>query len=95
MVIISYQQDILEIITRSLSSAAKERRDLCLDGSEYGIIDFNSLKADPGRVGRESVLTETEKLQFILSSNLSPDIFQTIHTKILENCYQLLYKFFF
>lgn len=60
---------------------------LCLDGS-VDTIDFNSLKADPGRVGLESVLTETEKRQFIRSIDLPLDIFQTIHPKTLKNCYQ-------
>ncbi len=82
-----YEQRLFENITRSLSVSAKDKIDFCLDGAE-GAAEFSSLKADPGRVGLESILAETDKLQFIGSLNLSLDIFQAINTKALKHYYQ-------
>jgi len=60
---------------------------LCLNGSD-GAVEFSSLKADPGRVGLESVLIETEKLQFIRSLDLDSGIYPRISTKALKKYYQ-------
>ncbi|MFX8047644.1 hypothetical protein ABTK64_20225, partial [Acinetobacter baumannii] len=38
-------------------------------------VDFNALKADPGRVGLESVLTEVAKLKCIERLQLPKDLF--------------------
>lgn len=82
-----YEQDLFATITQTLSAADKENLNLCLDGSD-GCVDFSSLKADPGRVGLESVLTEIEKLQFIRSFNLSRDLFKSVSAKSLNHYFQ-------
>lgn len=82
-----YEHCLFDRIIRSLSSDAKEKMNSCLDGAE-GVVEFSSLKADPGRVGLESIFNETEKLQFIRSLNLPVDIIQSVRTKTLRRYYQ-------
>jgi TnpA family transposase len=81
-----FEQNLHKTIAKTLTEEAKSKVDFCLDGAN-GTIEFSSLKADPGRVGLESVLTETEKLQFLRSLNLSSDVFQTISIKLLRHYY--------
>jgi TnpA family transposase len=81
-----YENRFFGKIVRSLSVDAKEIMDACLEGRKE-IVEFSTLKADPGRVGLESVLNETEKLQFIRSLCLPKDIFQSISSKNLKRYY--------
>lgn len=73
-------------IIRSLPTDAKEKMDLCLEGGKE-VVEFTNLKADPGRVGLESVLNETEKLQFIRSLCLPKNVFQSISSKNMKRYY--------
>ena len=82
-----YEICIFYKIIRSLSSDTKKKMDKCLDGAE-GVIEFSTMKGDPGKVGLESILNETDKLQFIKSLNLPVDIIQSITTKTLKRFYQ-------
>lgn len=82
-----YEICIFDRIIQSLSPDIKEKMDNCLDGAE-GVVEFSTLKADPGRVGLESILNETDELQFIKSLNLPVDIIQSISTKTLRRYYQ-------
>ncbi|MCF6178639.1 MAG: hypothetical protein L3J63_04510 [Geopsychrobacter sp.] len=82
-----FEQCLHETVALSLSPQAKVLIDSSLNGAENAI-EFSSLKADPGRVGLDSVLTEAEKLQFIRSINLSLDVFQSVSTKALKHYYQ-------
>ncbi len=81
-----YENRFFEKIVRSLSADAKEIMDVCLEGRKE-VIEFSNLKADPERVGLESVLNETEKLQFIRSLCLPKDVFQSISSKNLKRYY--------
>jgi hypothetical protein len=47
-------------------------------------VAFSDLKADPGRVGLESLLSEVAKLQSIRQLALSPKLFESISPKVLE-----------
>jgi len=82
-----FEKNLFAVINQSLSARAKEKLNLCLDGFD-GVVEFGNLKADPGRVGLESVLIETEKLQFIRSLELNCDAYQLASTKALRNYYQ-------
>lgn len=82
-----FEQNLFAEINQSLSIADKEKLNLCLNGSD-GIVEFSSLKADPGRIGLESVLIETEKLQFIRPFNLNYEIYQRISGKALKRYFQ-------
>jgi len=82
-----FEQNLYEIISNNFSTEAKNKIDNCLNGSDV-TVDFSSLKSDPGRIGLESVLKETEKLQFIRSLELNSEIYQRICIKTLKNYYQ-------
>ncbi len=82
-----FERNLHNTITAALSPDSKKRIERCLEGAN-GAPDFSSLKADPGRVGLESVLIETDKLQFIRSLNLSLNVFQGVSTKVLKSYHQ-------
>jgi TnpA family transposase len=81
-----FQQQYYERIESALSMHSKMLIDKSLEGAD-SVVDFNALKADPGRVGLDSVLNETEKLTFIRAINLPVDHFRNINAKVL-NRYQ-------
>ncbi|ACD97397.1 Tn3 family transposase [Trichlorobacter lovleyi] len=82
-----YEQEFFNQIIRELRPSAKDKMDHCLENVERGI-EFGRLKADPGRVGLESVLAEVEKLHFIQSLDLPQGLFQTCNIKALTHYYQ-------
>lgn len=47
-------------------------------------ISFNALKADPGRIGVDSVLKEINKLRTIRNLQLPNDLFKDIPPKVLK-----------
>ena len=47
-------------------------------------ITFSDLKADPGRVGLESLLSEVTKLLCLRQLTLPPELFESISPKVLE-----------
>jgi hypothetical protein len=54
-----------------------------LDDAE-GVVNFSDIKADPGRVGLDSVLKEVEKLSFIRSLHLPIETFASFNAKVLQ-----------
>lgn len=66
-----------------LSPASKVLIDQSLDGVE-GVVNFGDIKADPGRVGLDSMLKEVEKLSFIRSLNLPIETFSAFNAKVLQ-----------
>lgn len=62
---------------------AYEENEVNLDGSTDAI-SFSDLRADPGRIGLESVLKEVTKLKTILQINLPDNLFVNISQKVLK-----------
>ena len=57
--------------------------DKALDEAD-AVTGFTSLKADPGRVGLDSVLRASAKLAFLRDLNLPGVLLSSIHPKVLE-----------
>nr|WP_207726911.1 Tn3 family transposase [Anaerosolibacter carboniphilus] len=55
-----------------------------LDGSNEDNISFSELRADPGRIGLESVFREVTKLKTIQQLGLPNDLFNNIPQKVLK-----------
>ena len=82
----AYQQfefSLFERLTNSLSAESKALMKISLEDSEE-TISFSDIKADPGRVGLDSVLKEVEKLFFIRSLQLPIEALASINTKVLS-----------
>ncbi|MGB3226080.1 MAG: DUF4158 domain-containing protein, partial [Desulforhopalus sp.] len=82
-----YEKDLFITISDTLPPFSKEKMSLCLDNTDRAA-DFNNLKADPGRIGLDSVLVEIEKLHFIRSLELPFKLLQTINSKASKDYYQ-------
>lgn len=82
-----YEKKLFLTINDTFHSFSKEKMSLCLELTDRAA-DFNNLRADPGRIGLESVLIEIEKLHFIHSLDLPFKIFQRMNGKALKNYYQ-------
>ncbi len=54
-----------------------------LDGVK-GVVNFGDIKADPGRLGLDSVFKEVEKLSFIRSLHLPIENLAAFNTKVLQ-----------
>lgn len=82
----SYQQfeiNLYEYFASFLSAESKKLMDQSLDSVE-GVVNFSSIKADPGRVGLDSVLKEIEKLSLIRSLCLPIEKFTAFSSKLLQ-----------
>lgn len=82
----AYQQfelNLYEHFASCLSPASKVLMDQSLDGVE-GVVNFIDIKADPGRVGLDSVLKEVEKISFIRSLRLPIQTFTAFNAKVLQ-----------
>ena len=82
----AYQQFELNLYERFASCLLPESKTLMeqsLDGVE-GVVNFSDIKADPGRVGLDSVLKEVEKLSFIRSLRLPIETFAAFNAKVLQ-----------
>ncbi|MBE9230078.1 DUF4158 domain-containing protein, partial [Phormidium sp. LEGE 05292] len=55
------------------------------ESTESQPFDFNNLKADPGRVGLDSLLKEIEKLETIRQLGLSENLFANVSPKIIHH----------
>jgi len=82
----AYQQfelNLYEYFTNYLSLESKIQMERSLDSAE-GVVNFGDIKADPGRLGLDSVLKEVEKLSFIRSLHLPIENLATFNTKVLQ-----------
>lgn len=82
----AYQQfelNLYEHFANCLSVESKILMGQSLDGVE-GVVNFSDIKADPGRVGLDSVLKEVEKISFIRSLHLPVETFSSFNTKVLQ-----------
>lgn len=93
----TYEKNFFSSTLQKFSKETKTQIDAFLDtadSSEYketttlqrddNSVAFSDLKADPGRVGLESLLSEVAKLQSIRQLALSPKLFESISPKVLE-----------
>jgi TnpA family transposase len=68
-----------------LINALESNEDAIIDSSiENEMISFGELRADPGRIGLESVLKEAAKLRTIRQLELPVDLFNNIPIKVLN-----------
>jgi TnpA family transposase len=82
----AYQQfetKLFKKISTQLLADGRQKLDASMD-SEDGEAEFSRVKADPGRVGLDSVLKETAKLAFINTIELPEDVLSSIHPKVLH-----------
>lgn len=82
----SFQQfelHLYQCCADSLSTDSKILMEASLSNDAEGV-SFGDLKADPGRIGLESVLKEVEKLNFIRSLHLPVNMFSSFSTKVLQ-----------
>ncbi|MCE7732815.1 DUF4158 domain-containing protein [Vibrio campbellii] len=82
----AYQQfelNLYEHFASCLSPESKIQMERSLDGVK-GVVNFGDIKADPGRLGLDSVLKEVEKLSFIRSLHLPIENLAAFNTKVLQ-----------
>ena len=77
------EQGLLARIATALSPAARASIDRALDEAD-SVTGFTSLKADPGRVGLDSVLRASAKLAFLRDLRLPGALLSSVHPKMLE-----------
>ncbi len=83
--IITHEERVFELISSELSETSIEEIDSFLveeRGKEK--ITFSTIKTDPGKIGINSVVKETEKLQFIYSLNLPDKTLKQLNAKALS-----------
>ena len=78
-----FEQGLLARITAALSPATRALMDKALDEAD-AVTGFTSLKADPGRVGLDSVLRASTKLAFLRDLHLPGALLSSVHPKMLE-----------
>jgi hypothetical protein len=88
----TYEQNFCAAISSQLSTETLARIDALVSTSNAleeqhapQPSDFNNLKADPGRVGLDSLLKEIDKLQTIRQLELPENLFANISPKILHH----------
>ena len=79
----NFEELIFSKLALSILPKTIKSMDSCLDFPLEEAANFNTLKADPGRLGLESVLGEVDKLKFIQSLALPIEQLELIHPKIL------------
>lgn len=82
----AYQQfelNLYEHFASCLSPESKIQMERSLDSAK-GVVNFGDIKADPGRLGLDSVLKEVEKLSFIRSLHLPIENLAAFNTKVLQ-----------
>lgn len=92
-----YESAFFEAIAEKLSKRSRQRLDALLDSpgagateasgtdtDQYERTPFANLRADPGRVGLETVLKELEKLRCIEDVGLPDDLFTGLSPKRLR-----------
>jgi TnpA family transposase len=66
------------------TSAPNENKVTAVDPADRQGVSLHELKADPGRVGLESILAEVTKLQSLRQLSLPSDLFRAASPKILQ-----------
>lgn len=84
-----FERKLFEKFSNGLSNHTKESILECLfESDENEDMSFSKLKADAGRIGLETILSEIEKLKYINDCKLSYDRLKSIHRKIIQRLYQ-------
>jgi len=78
-----YEDQLFTNISNQISAKDKAHLDAFLS-SESTKVNFASIKADPGKIGLESVVKESDKLDFITSLTLPEKVFKQINQKALS-----------
>lgn len=89
----SYEQNFCATTSAQISSETQAKIDAILntdkaledESTQSQPFDFNNLKADPGRVGLDSLLKEIEKLETIRQLELPENLFTSISPKIIHH----------
>ncbi|MCC2525764.1 Tn3 family transposase [Vibrio coralliilyticus] len=81
----NHEEALFTNITSLISTAAKQKIDSSLSESSEKDMSFMQLKADPGRLGLDSVIKETDKLAFINSLQIPVRSLKQINTKTLSS----------
>lgn len=79
----SVKQAIDTLLAASSADSVDEQ-----NGQQDPVTDFNALKADPGRIGLESVITEIAKLRRIERLQLPKDLFEQRAAKAVQGLRQ-------
>lgn len=80
---LQFELNLYEHFASCLSPESKMQMDQSLDGVK-GVVNFGDIKADPDRLGLDSVLKEVEKLSFIRSLHLPIENLATFNAKVLQ-----------
>ncbi len=89
----SYEQNFCATISEQISPETQAKIDAILNteqaleeqATQSQPFDFNHLKADPGRVGLDSLLKEIDKLETIRQLELPENLFTAISPKIIHH----------
>lgn len=89
----SYEQNFCDTACAQISSETQAKIDAILnidkaledESTQSQPFDFNHLKADPGRVGLDSLLKEIDKLETIRQLELPENLFTNISPKIIHH----------
>ncbi|MBF0374933.1 MAG: Tn3 family transposase [Alphaproteobacteria bacterium] len=80
----AHETHVFQTLARQLDPATRHRLDALLTEPEDGEPTFLHLRADPGRVGLESLLTEIEKLKRIRDLGLPAGILGSFHPDLVK-----------
>ena len=83
-----FEAKLFEQFSNGLNDFTKESILYCLNESEDEGIAFHKLKADPGRIGLETVLREIIKLKYVNDCDLPFEKLKFLHPKIVHRLYQ-------
>lgn len=84
----AYEQLFVKHITEHLEPDCIEQLDAMLLEDDLGSASFAELKADPGKIGLDTVLKEIDKLTLIRQPSLPHEFFESLHTKRLQKLRQ-------
>lgn len=79
-----FENDLFERINLALLPTSKTFIDESLLAKTEAVTGFTQLKADPGRIGIDTVLREIEKLNFIHSMALPDVVLSGVHPKVIQ-----------
>jgi len=83
--VITHEEQVFELITNELSENCIEQIDnFLLEERKGKRVTFSTNKSDPGKIGINSVVKETEKLLFINSLNIPDKALKQLNSKTLS-----------
>ena len=83
--ITTHEEQVFELITNELSENCIEQIDnFLLEERKGKRVTFSTIKSDPGKIGINSVVKETEKLLFINSLNIPDKALKQLNSKTLS-----------